>query len=314
MLPETFKGDKPGEWSEWIKTFEMYCELNGWSPREKAHFLGVQMRGKARRIYFDLSQEVWMDYDRLKIILGQKFRPGGTQALSMVEFRTRVRRAGESYLDLAVELRRLIRIVFPKMDETAREELCMSEFVWKIERKDLRLKLRHQRFDSLDGIVAFVMEWEAIELADSQGRKVIQGSVTTVQGERQGELVAEKGEKAALMSEIARLKTQLSEIKTRQSKMASSRREYCGIREQEGCRRCFQKGHLSWECQVVNQSNGSGGNSSSDQTNRNPNVLELITRPSCRLRKILFWGLLAVYIVLRIRFMGGLMVLCFQWW
>ena len=31
LLPETFSGERMGEWEDWIKSFRLHAELNGWS-------------------------------------------------------------------------------------------------------------------------------------------------------------------------------------------------------------------------------------------------------------------------------------------
>ncbi len=250
VMPDPFTGDRPHEWPEWVEMFEMYARVNALHGNEKADMMAVHLRGKARRIYVDLSEKVRVDYESLRSELTRKFSHGGTPALASVEFHTRVRKMNESYLDFAIELRRLARIVFPTLDDSAREQVCIGEFVSRMERKELRMTLRHRQFQTLDD-VAFSMEWEGIELADMQERSVKQGRVDT----RSAAPVSESEEIGQLRDEIERLKVQLGELKGRQNVPKPAQCGYCNKgghdvrycrewkRVEEGCWVCRQKGH-----------------------------------------------------------------------
>lgn len=252
LMPDPFTGDRPHEWNEWLEVFEMYARVNGWIGSEKADMLAVNLRGKARKVYVDLNAQVRTDYKTLSGELSNRFSHGGTPALASVEFHTRVRKVSESYLDFAIELRRLAKMAFPTLNDSAREKVCIGEYVSRVERKELRLALRHRQFQTVDELVAYSMEWEGIELADMRERNVKQAGVDLVPGT--------SAEVDSLRREIGRLKVQLGELRERKSMATNRVCTYCSMgghdarfcrerkRKEVGCWTCQKKGHFSYEC------------------------------------------------------------------
>ena len=78
-----------------------------------------------------------------------------------------------------MEMRRLARLAYPSFDNTTLEQICMDEFINNLERKDLRLKLIHASLPTLDEVVSFCVQWEAIEIADRKGSQIVQAAVDT---------------------------------------------------------------------------------------------------------------------------------------
>ena len=230
LLPEVFCSGLVEEWTSWVQTFELYAQLNGWNDQHKARILGIRLGGKASRVYFDLPLETRNDFGMAIAALTSRFQPRGTQALGMLEFRKRGRRKDETFLDFAVELRRLSKVAFPTMDEVSREAICIAEFIDKMEQRELRLKLRHTSFATLDEAVAFATEWDAIETVDSSICKIVQASTEMTDREK------------SLEKEVAELRQRLEKLSSNQTgkKKQKSKPKECSF--------CGKTGHIVEHC------------------------------------------------------------------
>ena len=71
-------------------------------------------------------------------MIPQRFKPEGQEEAFKAEFRHRVRRKEESFLEFGHNLRRLAIRAFPRINHVSREELVVDQFLVGLSEVDMR--------------------------------------------------------------------------------------------------------------------------------------------------------------------------------
>ena len=79
--------------------------------------------------YSQLSHETQQSYATIKEALSQRFELPSKQQLYKVEFKSKQRQDKESWADFSDNLLLLASMVFPGLQDQAREELAQSEYI-----------------------------------------------------------------------------------------------------------------------------------------------------------------------------------------
>ena len=163
VMPEAFSGE-PGErdWDAYEQYFIQCAELNGWDAGRRAQFLGVRLRGQAERFAATLEPATRQDWDQFARALRGRFAPGNREALHKASFRSRRQRSGESFADLADNLRRLVALAYPLAAHALRMKLARDQFVDSVSDVRLQLRLKENMPATLDDAVARAVQLEAL--------------------------------------------------------------------------------------------------------------------------------------------------------
>ena len=75
---------------------------------------------------------------------------------------THLKHLGETYMALASEVRRLVKMAFPTPDQNVAENLDISHFVETLTNPKIQRKIQTNSFDTLDDVVMFAIQMETI--------------------------------------------------------------------------------------------------------------------------------------------------------
>ena len=111
VMPDQFDGKS--SWTDYIAHFEICCEINGWTPPQRAQYLSVSLRGSACQVLGTLPIERRRDYRELVRALGRRFNPENQSELYRVQLRNRGRKVNESLPELGQQIRTLVAQAYP---------------------------------------------------------------------------------------------------------------------------------------------------------------------------------------------------------
>ena len=103
VLPEPFNGDE--SWQQWSYLFNNVAAVNSWSDEDKLKWLKVQLIGRAQTAFQRLSEDNRASFELATKALKERFEPSSQKTRYQAELRTRRKKSGEIWADLAEELR-----------------------------------------------------------------------------------------------------------------------------------------------------------------------------------------------------------------
>ena len=161
VMPESFDGVSM-TLEDWLTNFEICCEINGWSEKQKCSFLAVKLRGAALHVYTDLPAEKRNQYASIIQSLRNRFDRSHQTELYKVQLRARVRQSGESLSELASSIRRLTNRAYPGISVEVREDLAKDQFIEALDSHHTRMHIRRRKPASLDEALTLAMEEEML--------------------------------------------------------------------------------------------------------------------------------------------------------
>lgn len=105
--PEKFDG-RSVDWKDYFVYFEQCADWNRGSEKDKAQQLSMSLRGTAQKLLGDMKPDIVGSYERS--VLAQRFKPKERVTAYRCEFRSRIRKAGESLPDFGYALRRFVKL------------------------------------------------------------------------------------------------------------------------------------------------------------------------------------------------------------
>ena len=118
LKPGTFDGS--GNWTDYLIQFNLIADYYSWSNYDRALQLA---RGTAQGVLSDLSQEQGTNFNSLVSALAARFEPVQQSELYRAKIKSRIRRKGEPIVELAQDIRKLIRLAYPSATTQVREQL-----------------------------------------------------------------------------------------------------------------------------------------------------------------------------------------------
>ncbi|XP_071123346.1 uncharacterized protein [Mytilus edulis] len=159
--PEKFDG-RSVDWKDFIVHFEQCASWNRWTEHEKAQQLSMSLRGTAQKLLGDLKPELVKSYDSLKSVLAQRFNPKERVTAYRCEFRSRIRKRGESLADFGYALRRLVRLAYPEGEyNTVLEQLVINQFINGLSNVEMEKHVQFAHPQKLEAAIACAVEFEA---------------------------------------------------------------------------------------------------------------------------------------------------------
>ena len=158
VMPESFAALDSEKWDSWISHFEDCAVINGWSDKRKAQFLAVHMRGAALLQLQSLATGARENFTTLQMALREKFVPKERVELHKAEFRVRHREQYKKLPDLASSLRRLVSRAYPEAVPDLQDNLAKDQFIYALEDREMRMKLRESGPKTLDEAVSRALQ------------------------------------------------------------------------------------------------------------------------------------------------------------
>ena len=179
MKPGTYDGT--GSWSDYLIQFNLIADYYHWSDYDKALQLAIHLRGTAQGVLGDLSQEQRTNFISLTSALAARFEPVQQSELYRAKLKSRVRRKGEPIVELAQDIRKLIRLAYPSATAEVREQLSKDCFIDALNDHDLEWAVLQGKPHSVEDALKLALEYEAFQ----KGRRGRYGDVRTFGTQRQ---------------------------------------------------------------------------------------------------------------------------------
>ena len=109
--------------------FNLIADYYRWSNYDRALQLATHLRGTAQGVLSDLSQEQRTNFDSLVSALAARFEPVQQSELYRAKIKSRIRHKGEPIVELAQDIRKLIRLAYPSATTEVREQLSKDCFI-----------------------------------------------------------------------------------------------------------------------------------------------------------------------------------------
>ena len=121
--------DGKSSWSYYLVQFQIAARLNHWSEEDKAMELATSLVGQACGVLSDMSEQDRLNYGALVQKLSLRFEPVDLIGTYQSQLRSRKRKHNESLPELAQEIGKLTRQVFPTADEIMRNYMGVTSFI-----------------------------------------------------------------------------------------------------------------------------------------------------------------------------------------
>ena len=125
------------------------------------------MRGQARGVLGDLSEDKKGNFESLVKALEERFPPPNQNELYRVQFRERRQRVSESLPELGKAIRLLINKAYPKAPGEVRETLAMEHFIDALSNNEMRIRIKQSRPQNLNTAVCLAVELETFYKAET---------------------------------------------------------------------------------------------------------------------------------------------------
>lgn len=171
MKPGTYDGT--GSWSDFLIQFNLIADYYHWNNYDKALQLATHLRGTAQGVLGDLSQTQRTDFESLTSALAARFEPVQQSELYRAKIKSRLRRKGEPIVELAQDVRKLIRLAYPSANADVREQLSKDCFIDALNDHDLEWAVLQGKPCSVEDAMKLALEYEAFQ----KGRRGRYGDV-----------------------------------------------------------------------------------------------------------------------------------------
>ena len=180
--PAKFSGEDKS-WEEYLVTFELCAEWNGWDDEEAFRYLLISLTGDAAIHIYGIPSFRQMDYFELCDALEDRFGSGRTLAEDKRKFRLRKKQKGETYAHMAEDLRRLARRIYRKDTKLAEQE-AKEQFLRGLP-KNVRLAVTAANPKTLDNCVDNVAQIQTVLESEELEEGIAVKTVKTVKTEQQ---------------------------------------------------------------------------------------------------------------------------------
>jgi hypothetical protein len=190
MKPSSYDGLTPYE--DYRVQFHMVAELNGWDKPAKALYLAGCLSKGARSVLNDLLHEDRYDYDKLDEALRERYGTDDQAELFKAKLRSRVKSKEETLQELAHDIRRLVRLAYPKAAARMHEDLTKDQFIEALGDGEVRWSVFQARPKNITEALKVAMELEAFKESEkSRIRKSVRGIKVEVEEGKKGEIEKE---------------------------------------------------------------------------------------------------------------------------
>ena len=152
ILPNTFSGDAPTSWDEWIVHFNNFVEVNEWDTSAKLKFLKVRLVGKAQSAFQRLPDTGHDTFDHAVTALKERFEPSSKRNLYLAEFMTRKHRPTETVK------------AYPDLHIAATEQIALTHFIANIIDPQISFAVKQRTPKSLDEAVSTTIQIETCQM------------------------------------------------------------------------------------------------------------------------------------------------------
>jgi hypothetical protein len=159
VLPDPFNGE--GSCEQWSYHFDNVAAVNGLEAGDKLKWLKVRLTGRAQTAFQRLPDTTRADIKLATKALKERFEPSSRKTRYQAELQVRKKKSGESWADLAEDLRLLADKAYPDLEDNARERLALNAYLSQIENPHVAFGVKQKTPANLDAAVTATLELES---------------------------------------------------------------------------------------------------------------------------------------------------------
>jgi hypothetical protein len=156
--PPQFDGSE--DWKSFLVRFENCAQMAGWNELAKTKMLSCCLTKSAQKFYSELPENDRENYERLTMLLGQRFGDGPPETYQAL-LASRTRKAHESVHELKDDIWRLVGKAYPDITHKMQETMTLQTFSQALS-TDIRVHLLSRNVRTLQDAVTAVESYEAI--------------------------------------------------------------------------------------------------------------------------------------------------------
>jgi len=159
IKPRTVDGS--GSFETFWAHFENSATYNRWGEADKLAHLKASLVGDAGQVLWDSDASATDTLAKLTTLLRSLYSGSRQADKYRSELRLRRRRTGESLSTLHQDIRRLMALAHPTLQQEAREAIAFDYFIDALDDADFALKVRERAPPSLDEALHVALQLEA---------------------------------------------------------------------------------------------------------------------------------------------------------
>jgi len=159
IKPRTFDGS--GSFETFCAHFENCATYNRWGEADKLAYLKASLVGDAGQVLLDSDASATDTLEKLTTLLRSRYSGSRQADKYRSELRLRRRGAGESLSTLHQDIRRLMALAHPTLQQEAREAIACDYLIDALDDADFALKVRDLAPPSLDEALRVALQLEA---------------------------------------------------------------------------------------------------------------------------------------------------------
>jgi hypothetical protein len=175
------------------------------------------------------------DYEKLVAALETRFGPGRQTQLYRAQLKNRIRKRNEPVIELAQEIKRLVRLAYPSASMALRDQLTRDSFLDSLNDSELEWAVFNGKPTSIDDAVQLSVEYEAFQ--DSHKRRY---------GKSEVRMQHETSPFNDIEGRVAKLEIKEEGNSTNTEK--NEKRPYMNKPNNGACHYCSQPGHWKRDC------------------------------------------------------------------
>ena len=159
IKPRTFDGS--GSFETFWAHFENCATYNRWNEDDQLAYLKASLVGDAGQALWNSDASATNTLQKLTALLQSRYSGSRQSDKYRMELRLRRRRAGETLSALHQDIRRLMALAHPTLQQEAREAIACDYFIDAMDDADFALKIRERAPPTLDEALRVALQLEA---------------------------------------------------------------------------------------------------------------------------------------------------------
>ena len=227
--------DGTQDFDDYMASFNVIKEWNGWSETQSAQQLVMALRDQAKQAWNTKCEGKIPPFNELVKILRDRFEPEGHKELHRAEFQNRRKRTDESFLEYSHALKKQATKSHKEYPENLRDDIVKDQIIRGLESDEI-IFVKARNATSLDAVITALTEYETTKKCGKtpftpKPRQV--ANIGTLGDDRASNAILD------LLQLVGAQQNQTTDRKPRNAPKDNSKKT---------CWRCGEVGHIQYKC------------------------------------------------------------------